>query len=430
MKSPSFGRQGFTRRRAFVRLAQQAGAATAAAGLGALVSILFDKSWAGPVIVTVVGVVLIAFTAWRITVMGHVNGTLYYVRHQFPGMADWHTAELRSLVKADPLDFRVLTREIVQPVVPDAAIDCADDIQELAIAFENQTNSDDASTGFSLAPDLQWFSALSFGAQIYARWDHQRLQELSDLRAGEGSGSGPLGSFAWSLREAPRRTYRNVRIEDQEFHDAGPDSVVLVSANLTTPNPNAERSDHLACRPTAWRLSRWYGVGDFPVGLVNWDTPYRDVQVGRGPGGNGSTELVDPWIATARCVQAIRRAAYENPDRAVLVSLAVPKTVAVAIGWHLMRDEIGARSETRDAPLSDELGVIPLYETKEGAVFRDVHPARANLWERLIPLYWGGRGFHPVRIHRAQPRLATIESRLRSCLHPRGSAPSAPRFPA
>lgn len=415
-------RPRFSQRRGWIRLTQQAGAATAAAGFGALISVVFAPgplvplAWLGPLVVTMIGLILIAATALRLKNLGHVNGTLYYVRHQFPGMADWHTAELQELVDAEPLNFRVLTRELTQSIRAGEPIDCADEIHELAIAFENQTNVDDASTGFTLAPDLQWFAALSFGSQIYARWEHQVLRELSDRASGHVAPT-PT-TFAWDLRRPPAPgTFRDVTIHSQVFPDAPPDAAVLVSANLTSPNQRtATPTGDLTCRPTAWRLARWYGVGCFPEGAVTWRTGYKHVQVGR-PSKGIDASLVDPWIATVRCVQAIRRAVHENPGRPVLVSLAVPKTVAIAVGWHLMRDEIGS-------PGQAQLGVQPLGQRNGKPIHRDL----ANLWDSIVPLYFG-REFHPTRVHHAQPPVSEIRQRLTPCLYPVDARPAAPRFP-
>ncbi len=393
-------------------MTQQLGAAVSAGGLGTLLAVVFgpgDWAWIGPLAVTLIGIGVWLYA--RKAVEGHAeaNGTLYYVRHQFPGSADWHDEDLANRLEKKPMDFRAITRDVVQPVRRAHGFDVASDVNDLAIAYESQNNSDDTWTGFELAPDLLWFSALAFGAQLYGNWKHQTLLELPS----GGPAVTAANPLSWPLRPPaqPSSTSKtwDLSIEHERYPDTN-DAVVLVSVNLSTGNENASATSDPKCRPRDWRLAAWYGVGRFERSPAKFATACKDVALA------GSTydlpisgQLVDPWVATVLCVMAIRRAAYENPGKPILLSVAVPKTVAVAVGWHLMRDDIGEAAAT-------SLGIPPLNDGKGGdPIYRDTHPASANLWFRLVPLYYG-IGYHPVRVHRAQPELDIIIDRLSTCL--------------
>lgn len=416
--------------REVARLASAAGGAFAAAGLGAVLAIWFpaesELTW--PLIATGFGLLILVVATITVSKMNARNGTLYYVRHQFPGMADWHADDLSTLIARRPLDFRVLGREVIPNGNYREILDVTDGIASLADSFENQTNVDDASTGFDLAPDLQWFSAFTFGSQIYGQWENQRLHELPD----HGPGQSPPPGIEWDLRRPPEHlNSHSVTIEVEKSHDDDPYSVVLVSANLT--RERGRRPGEVRCRPKDWALAAWYGVGDFSTTsdtTVTHKTEYREVTVGHPKGTPTSANLIDPWEATAFCVMAIRRAAYDYPDKPILLSLAVPKTVAVAVGWHLLRD--GFRAHTHDdlpnqprrptlirrrtkqhaqSPLP--VGLSPLAFTRNGhPLTRDVSPITSNLWQQLVPLYFDGRDFHPVRTHRSQPPAELILARL------------------
>lgn len=323
-------------------------------------------------------------------------------------MENWHTSSLNAMVKDKPLGVRVLSREVDLYQQAPGILDVADDVVRMAEEFEAQSNSDDISTGFHIAPDLQWFAALGFGSLMYGRWPHLTLRELPE--------GGPLRApNEWQLTTPPKKgSYVDPVIRKEVFETVRDEAVVLVTANLTTPSSlGGTQTGALAgiesrCRPEDWELKAWYGVALWTGrDEVNHKTPCDFVTVRSGG------QYVDPWIASARCVEAIRQAASEFPGRLILVSMAVPKTVAVAVGWHLVRDELGGPQEMEEfgiSPLRDPAGVTRV-DGKGSLVYRQ---AGLNPWANLVPLYYDGveRKYVPTRVNRAQATAEDLTTRL------------------
>lgn len=306
--------------------------------------------------------------------LGRDLGTLYYVRLFEAPMIDWHIGELRKDAGAR-LDLRVVSRYLLRDRRADPTFvdDLADTVAEAGLDLQRAMNEDDPNTAFHLAPNLLWPWALSLGYNHFA-WAGTVLLEFH-----------PDPSKRINWRPFDPRTYGVV--PEVRTSPRGSDPAALVIADLSDTDG--------ATRLDTYAIGRVYRVAVFRDQSGDLDDPRQTVQV-RGvnqPTTSGSA-LVSPWTATAVCVDTIRKAIHENPDGPVLLSLRIPKTVALALGLAL-----------RTAP-------CPV----EGCT----QPACINPWSVLVPMNFeqgvGALTYAPVRVHPHQPPAAAMELMLKKCL--------------
>lgn len=360
------------------------------------------------------------FATHKLDVLRKGSGTVYFLRYQFPGMANWHTRELRTLAeKLGHEDLRAITREVSNR--PDrGVIDMIDDVKDICLALEIALNTDDAQTGIRLAVDMQWMAAMAVGHRMYGRWDTQQLDEMRTDEA-QGIQEPALG---WHLIDPPAGVERFTPITSIMPPPSGPGQaqadIVLVTANLT-PNIRLTKLDGATlvasppyCRPEMWRDAPWYGVGVFvteaadgaadtlpDISAVTFDTPCRGVTMANDPLPGESTS--HPWLATVACVNALRTALHAYPDALIVFTAQLPKTVGLALGWHLTRDELPVDQLSR------------LYDDSQGSpVFRCTRPCCADPWRRLVPLYFDleTQGNIAVRVQASQPPAEELRVRL------------------
>lgn len=407
------GKEGPGRERDRARLRAQVGGAVAAAAAGALVPAVIalwaDIVWVGIAVSSVLlalGLILLLFALRTLKELREDAGTVYFVRYQFPGLANWHRNGLRRLTDGR-LDLRVVTREVTgRPT--GGVLDIVDDIHEMAIALETATNTDDAGSGFHFAPDLQWPAALSLGTQMYGQWEHQTMNEL--VRDASLENGSPI-ELNWHLLSPPEQSSRWYDPKVRSWHagDAPPpEAIVAVTANLTDRiNLDPEQLPLLRLAGTPDPYSGWYGVGAYPEanseGATTWRTRCLPVimsdesgltsgSVSESNSGEGA-RTVHPWVATARCVQAIRMALHEHPHDLVFFFAQLPKTVAVAVGWHLVRDELTTTpAGPDDIPRPHLREWEPLYHDRAGKpVYRCLRTCCIDPWRRLIPVFFEQR---------------------------------------
>ena len=132
----------------------------------------------GALAVVTASSLLLALASARLDTLGKLSGTVYFLRYQFPGYADWHKRELAKLIKQyDAKDLRVIARDVTR-LPEDGAIDMSGDVTDMVVAFESALNTDESRTGIHIAPDLQWMAAMALGSQMYGDWDNQHLDCL------------------------------------------------------------------------------------------------------------------------------------------------------------------------------------------------------------------------------------------------------------
>src|SRR5690606_19961471 len=129
-------------------------------------------------------VVLLGALMWR-TAVHDTRGTLFYVQILNEGMANLHTQPLRA-ARAERLSLRTVTRCVdVTSRRRNGVIDAVEPCHEVGRALEDNVNTDRDDTGYTVAPNLLWPTALAVGAYL-PQGDNLRLLEL-------GKGSGDIG---------------------------------------------------------------------------------------------------------------------------------------------------------------------------------------------------------------------------------------------
>ncbi|MBP8880438.1 MAG: hypothetical protein KBF43_08920 [Dermatophilaceae bacterium] len=372
----------------------------------------------GALAVVTASSLLLALASARLDTLGKLSGTVYFLRYQFPGYADWHKRELAKLIKQyDAKDLRVIARDVTR-LPEDGAIDMSGDVTDMVVAFESALNTDESRTGIHIAPDLQWMAAMALGSQMYGDWDNQHLDELrTDDDVSSNAGKKDLVPFGWQISQPPQlQTILGYPATAfQEIKEQS--SRVLVSANLTATVRLEEidgqvRLGRPFLRDVGYRYRKWYGVGVFEAAeteRITVDTPCLPVEmeeplvrIARSDGIRHAR--VHPFEATLACVSALRRALHENPTDTILFAAQVPKTVSLAIGWHLTRDSLpGERLP--------QLGV----NRKGLPIYRCPSPCCINPWRRLVLLYFDepSRQFLATRVHPLQPSMDDIRARCR-----------------
>lgn len=349
-------------------------------------------------------------------------GTVYAIRMQPVGAADWHFSQLQELADKASSDLRVVQRQ-----TPTGS-DWTAPVEALAVDVQNACNTDLADTAFHLAPDLRWPAAVSLGSQIFADWQTTYLEELTPgnaTKADQASRNNPPSDPTWDMRDPAvikpwgglgRRTTRQKakpppneelpELHSAPFnnHDTDP---VIVTMNLTVPNPN--RDPATANRRPEGRFSHWYGVGVFP------HTPGSDVDYRTIPRAvtcanplppaatpNGHTAHAHPYAMTQRAVEAIRTALHEHPTAtAIYVTALVPKTVALAIGWHLLRDRISLTPRCKKPCCIDpwqRLVLLEFDQVNDRFEPRRVHPNQPSLDQQCAAWREVGTELHPKSV--------------------------------
>lgn len=134
----------------------------------------------GPLTWLLVPIVLGWFLLYLRAQLEHRRGTFYYVRLLHHAMTDRH--ELAAVGRGAAHDeVRVLTRWISPHTAHGVIDDLADDLTDLTRELERCFNTDTARTGYHLAPNLLWPSALALGYNVPLPHDAELLELLPTL---------------------------------------------------------------------------------------------------------------------------------------------------------------------------------------------------------------------------------------------------------
>ncbi|MER7077272.1 hypothetical protein SAMN02982929_00965 [Saccharopolyspora kobensis] len=257
-------------------------------------------------------VVLILALLWR-TYVHDKKGTLFYVQVLDESMANLHNEPLKA-AREERLALRSVTRWVsLNGRRRNGVIDMVEACREIGHAVEDAINTDRNDTGYTIAPNIFWPMALAVGAHL-PQPDKLKLLEFEARRKG-------------SKRRAA------------EFPMDSPPSGLL------------RRDTHELAGSQGNRVGVWLALTD--KAKFYSEEKFADFGVstlhvitlgGKIPGRDGYEPDFDrdalasfgPEIS--RFLREIKR---ETADRELVVVAMVPKTVTLAIGWHL--------SQTRNA---------------------------------------------------------------------------------
>jgi hypothetical protein len=240
------------------------------------------------------------------------TGTLFYVRLIDETWPDWHATPV-WVASRRRMSLRSVTRWVDLPDrTRDGVIDLVDVCAKVAAALEAVVNSDRDDTAYTIAPNMLWQPALAIGAELPIV-DGLRLLELSGLPDGTGQG-----------------------VTEISFRPPQPSA-----GDAPLPSPVSRRS----AGARVGLLLVFTGRGLDP------DTVFDGMGVGEyyelQPASLGvnparrtgailtAAELAKLAAALPAAVAEIKRAAGE---RELVVAAAMPKTLAMALGWGLAQD--------------------------------------------------------------------------------------------
>ncbi|GLI00901.1 hypothetical protein [Phytohabitans aurantiacus] len=293
--------------------------ATALAGTVALLGLVVEDSL--PVTgqrefstarVLLLGVALVALFAavvWRGSVYRR-TGTLFYVRLIDGALSDWHVALVR-VASRRRMSLRSVTRWVDLPSsTRNGTIDLVNTCTEVAAALEAVVNSDRDDTAYTISPNMPWPAAVAIGAELPIV-DSLRLLEL---------------------RGRP---------------DSSSDDVAEISFRLAPPTGDTAlpgATTHLTTGSRVGLLLVFTSRGLYP------HTVFDGMDVGEfykldpaslGITRHAGTDLTGAQLAALAqalppAVAAIKQAAR---DRELVIAAALPKTLAMALGWGLAQGQ-------------------------------------------------------------------------------------------
>lgn len=262
-------------------------------------------------LLTVTLILLVAAIVWRSTVH-RSTGTLFYVRVLDDEMPDWHQLPL-AVAARSRMSLKSITRWVdLAAHTRDGVIDTVDTCHEVASALEAVINGDRDDTAYTIAPNLLWPAALAVGAELPIV-DNLNLLELPGNPTTTGTRARTL-SFRLTSGGGPADSIKAERIEHPSESDA-PIGLILAFAPAAvhmTPEKVFAGQRISACH----RLT--------PSCFNHIDDLAR-------------TPLTAEQIAALAfpLAQAISAIQVDPKRRAVVIAAAMPKTLAMALGWHL-----------------------------------------------------------------------------------------------
>lgn len=288
------------------------------------------------------GVTLLALLLallWRRSAHGR-TGTLFYVRLIDEAWQDWHVIPVQ-VASRRRMSLRSVTRWVDLPSrTRHGVIDLVDVCSEIASALEAVVNGDRDDTGYTIAPNMLWPAALAVGAELPIV-DCLELLELSGRPDGSGGG---ITEISYPL---PQPSASDAATPAPVPHRSGGTRVGLL---LTFTARGLDPGTVFA----------GIGVGEYYRLCPEW----FGVDLARGIGARFTGEQLATLAESLPPVVAnIKQAAG---DRDLVVAAAMPKTLAMALGWGL------AQGACR--------------------FFAGIHL-----------LHYDGRRYIPVRVHPAQP---------------------------
>ncbi|WP_282772359.1 hypothetical protein [Saccharomonospora viridis] len=249
-------------------------------------------------------VLLLGALMWR-TAVHDKRGTLFYVQILNEGMANLHKEPLDA-ARAEHLSLRTVTRWVdVTSRRRNGVIDAVEPCHEVGRALEDNVNTDRDDTGYTVAPNLLWPTALAVGAHL-PHSDTLRLLELG---------------------------HKSNHIE---FPLDSPGMGKLKSESHPVPEPKGDRVGvwlALTAKAKEYDVDMFAQFGVSTVHVVTYG--------GKLPGRDGYQPQFDrDDLASfgADAAEILRRIKAEAGSKELVVIAMVPKTTALAIGWQLSQE--------------------------------------------------------------------------------------------
>lgn len=283
---------------------------------------------------------LFAAVLWR-SLIHRRTGTLFYVRLLADDMPDLHDAAIQIAARRR-MSLKSVTRWADLPThTHEGVIDLSATCADIAAALEAVVNADRDDTAYTIAPNILWPAALAIGAELPIV-DNLQLLELPDPRTPQ--------PITFTLTKA-----------------ATPAILITEELPLDPTTPDAPIGLILAFAPAATKMNPLAVFAEYSVSQCR---RIRTAAVSDTAELNRITFTGPEVAAFARpLADAIIAVQDEAGTRGVVIAAAMPKVLAMAIGWHL------AQAKTR---FFDRTHL--LYYDQQTAAYTPIraHPAQAT----------------------------------------------------
>ncbi len=351
------------------------------------------------------------------------QGTLYYVRLLDEWMSDRHLDTVRGIANGYR-DERTVT-EHMHAAPRAGVVDVADQLTSVSQRLEATMNEDEVGTGYHLAPNMIWPSALALGYHLNPRPSMTLLEMPPPKKSKDKISLDDI--LEWPLFGAtstsPRFTAPEVRMATTS--GTAPARHVLVSVELTGQGPVAP--------PRDWTPDVKLRVAVYQEPGGDVDAEYCKVHIDVDPTAEVQADerLVHPQAAVETVTCALRYALSAHQGATVYAALRVPKSVAVAIGFRLSG---GCPDDAQCAmKRSDTKTPRPADAADTKCITLDFGGQERHPWRRLVLLQrdqevvWQAPiEYQVLRVHPGQPCVeGLVAAARRDGLRLSGMAPLA-----
>ncbi len=256
-----------------------------------------------PVVLLVVVLALLLIFLRMRSVVHRTTGTLFHVQLLDECMEDLRRGALDSAIRRK-MSVRSVTRWVdLQSSTENGVIHVVDECHEVGTALEESINSDRDDTGYTVATNVLWPMALAIGSYLPA------VRDLSILELPKG------GDPAQEMPLVPGASLR----------------LSVPSVDIGEDSRSGRVGVWLAFSPASVHF-RMEQFGEFGVG-----TAHSIMVEGWAPGRGKPPQLDTGQLAALGPALADHLTRIKNDcnGRELVIVAMIPKTVALALGWHL-----------------------------------------------------------------------------------------------
>ncbi|MGV9976525.1 hypothetical protein ACWDUH_02465 [Micromonospora wenchangensis] len=249
---------------------------------------------------------LFAAVLWR-SLIHRRTGTLFYVRLLADDMPDLHDTAIQIAARRR-MSLKSVTRWADLPThTHEGVIDLSATCTDIAAALETVINTDRDDTAYTIAPNILWPAALAIGAELPIV-DNLQLLELPDPRTPQ--------PIIFTLTKA-----------------VTPAALITEELPLDPTTPDAPIGLILAFAPAAAKMTPQVTFAEYPISRCRRIRPAATEDVTH----LSRTTFTGPDIAAfvKPLTEAIIAEQNQAGTREVIIAAAMPKVLAMAIGWDL-----------------------------------------------------------------------------------------------